>query len=324
MTYWIDIQTLDFDVSNKCGNTCQWCYHNKVLTEDTTSIHDFQQYISKFFRINKRSQIESFSLYWWNILENTNLKGYLDILQQHDTAIDKYIFSTSFWSYNYIAKTNQKYLLSEFMSDKKFIFQYFFHPDYVNAYIESCKDLLSYGYQTHVFFSVQLVEIEKEYLYYLIKQLRRFFIALGCTNKSDLKNIEKNIFTAIQDKDRTENFEIQIGTYTFLIMVLHPVRKEKNIITSVCWESCSFFSSSSIEDNIYTSTMLSIEYNGVLNFHNPNCVASMQRICNIKDSPENIERSLKNFYNFLRENIFQSKNLQESCNSCLKHNLKKK
>jgi hypothetical protein len=107
-------------------------------------------------------------------------------------------------------------------------------------------------------------------------------------------------------------------------MVLHPVRKERWVITSVCWDSCSFYSSSSISsNNTYNSNMLSIEYNGNINFHNPNCIASLQKICNIQDNDDEIKKKLLSFYDFLELNIKENKDLKSACNTCLKHNIKK-
>lgn len=320
----INIKTLEFDVSNKCGNTCQWCYHNKVITENSTSPENFKKSLQKFFEINISTYLENFALYGGNILENKHFLSYLDTLEKFDDKIHEYLFSTTFWEYDTLAKLHQNKLLGSFFKNKKFIFQYFFNPDSTDEYIKSCKDLLSFRYETYVFFSIQLVEIEKNYLKNLIEQLRKFFISVWDITTQDLQDIEKNITQAIKEKNRTENFKIKIGTYTFLIMVLHPVRKEKNTITSVCWDSCSFYSSSSMKENTFNSSMLSIEYDGAINFHNPNCIASMQRICNISDDTLIIDSSLKEFYTFLHANIHSSQNLLESCNSCLKYNLGKK
>ncbi len=320
----IDIQTLEFDVSNKCGNTCQGCYHNKIITENTTSPEHFSTYISKFFEINQREKLDSFALYWWNILENNNLIEYLRVLQDYNHSISEYLFSTTFWEYTLAAKANQKYLLGEFFSWKKFIFQYFFHPDYVESYIESCRDLISHQYQTHIFFSVQLVEVEKQYIVHLCKSLRKFFVSIGCKRKEDLESIERCVVSAIRDRTRTENLEISIGSYTFLIMVLHPVKKEQWRISSVCGDSCSFYSSSSIlSNNMFTSSMLSIEYDGAINFHNPNCIASLQKICNIMEDDDQISEKLHKFYWFLGQNVRDNPKLIDACNGCLKHNLKK-
>jgi len=175
-----------------------------------------------------------------------------------------------------------------------------------------------------VFFSVQLVEVEKKYVLKLIKTLQRFFVSIGCRNRQDLERIEESIMTAIKHRDRTENIEIKIQGYTFLLMTLHPVRKEYWKITSVCWDSCSFFSSSNVTNNsTYESSMLSIEYDGVLNFHNPNCIASLQKICNISEDYFEIETKLKWFYKFLDTNIQAHADLLSACNWCLKHNIKK-
>ncbi len=318
----IDIKTLEFDVSNKCGNTCQWCYHNKIITEVSTRPEDFEIYLDRFFNINISKSLESFALYGGNILENKNLPHYLRTLSQYDKNIQEYVFSTTFGTYDTLAQINQKILLSDFFSDKKFIFQYFFNPEFTQEYILSCKDLLSYNYQTHIFFSVQLVEVEREYIISVIKSVRRFFIAIGCTDISQIEGIEKNIFRAILWKTRIENFEIKVRSYTFLVMVLFPVRKIRKTITSVCGDSCSFYSSSFISDtDIYNSSMLSIEYDGSINFHNPNCIASLQKICNITDDASDIEKKLKNFYKFLEQNIHSHPSLIDSCNVCLWYNL---
>jgi predicted ATP-grasp superfamily ATP-dependent carboligase len=122
---------------------------------------------------------------------------------------------------------NQKYLFDTFFKNKKFIFQYFFNPDFTSAYIDSCKHILEYNYEAHIFFSVQLVEINTDYIKNLSRELQKFFVSIGCKDIQSLQKVQKTIIESVSYKTRTEDIEIKIGTYTFLVMVLHPVRKER-------------------------------------------------------------------------------------------------
>lgn len=319
----IIVKTLEIDVSNTCWNVCQWCYHNKIQKTKLTSLYNFNIYINNFFNIINNDSIDSLALYWGNLIEKEECSLYIEKILKYDYKIKSYLFSTSFWIYNQKSKNNLKYIIKNF-KNKDFIFQFFYNYENSKQYLLCLSDIIKDWNIKQIFFAVQLVKLDKIYLNKVINSIINIFNNLWYNDKNFIEKLEQDFLNSINWKNRTEDLFININGINILFMIVYPVNKIWKNITSVVWNNCSFFNSTNIKENIIELWMLSIEYDWYVNFHNPNCIASLQKIFNICDYKTEIYKKLFLFYKFLLYNEKNNKNLLEKCNNCLEFNLNNK
>lgn len=319
----IILKILDIDVSNSCWNVCQWCYHNKIINTKLTSIFNFELYLSNLFNFIDNKKIDSLALYWWNLLEKKENNLYIDKILEKKNNIKSYLYSTSFGLYNNIAKSNLLYILKKF-KNTDFIFQFFYNYEHKEEYLKCLQDILKLWNLQTVFFAVQLYDLNKNNIYETILSIKNIFLDLWYKEESFFDKLEIYFNKAINLRIRTEDFYIKINWLKILFLVVYPVNKTWKKITSVVWDNCSFYNSTKITNDYIELWMLSIEYDWYVNFHNPNCIASLQRIFHINDWNKLIYKKLLLFYIFLLNNEKNYKSLLDKCNNCLKFNLNNK